>query len=614
MSALRSQRLSALVFVVLPFVLAGGAPLLFAQTLVNHDDIPLSGVKLEIAKFAQLPLESGGISRMTFLTTAPGDDDIYVATHGRDTGSTSTATIYKIDTGGVAPVASPYFSLGAVLDSVNGDGNALEHSREGGLRSFAFHPDFDDPAKPGYRKFYTSQQEKTAGGNSALPYLGPTTTTDISDSVVGEWTVGADGLVDASSYREVLRVALPWYTHPSKQVGFNPLAEPGDEDYGLLYYGHGDAGLAGTPLGTGQLRNDARGKILRINPLQDGANSYSVPASNPFTADNDPSDTTLDEIYALGFRSPHRFTWAEDDQGNHHMIVADIGQDNVEEINVVVPGGDYGWRLREGTFQCLNLCSGTGLGAGINPLPSNDWAQNDFIYPAAQYGHDGSGPLRAIGSGQVIQNGSALDGQYIFTDFPEEASTLHVPLEDLLSAKTTLELFEQPSQLAPATLQELGVLFDDDNDPQTPALDTTLEDVIKNDPDYEGGTRTEAFFYTGQQGEVYITNKRNRWVYLVSNSLPASTLDADFDGDGDVDGSDFLILQRGFGVGSTLAEGDTNNDGVVDATDVANWESLYAGGAPLSAGQQIPEPSTLLLLLIGVGATSLRRCRGRSYD
>ena len=502
-------------------------------------------------------------------------------------------------------MVNTFFQLGAVLDSVNGPGLGVESTREGGLRTIAFHPDYNHPGMPGYHKFYSSQMETTAGGNPDLPYLGPTDTTNIADSVVGEWTVGANGQVDPNSYREVFRVALPWFAHPGKQIAFNPFSQPGDEDYGLLYYGHGDAGQPGPPVGTGQHPFDARGKILRINPLQDGANRFTVPASNPFTATYDPGDVYLDEIYALGFRNPHRFSWAKDDQGIVQMIVTDIGEDNVEEINLVKAGGNYGWRLREGTFQSINNNIGTGLGVGIDLLPSNDWAQNNFIYPAAQYGHDGTGstsPPRAIAGGFVIQNGSdpALQGQYVFSDFPETATLFHVSLDELLASKTTLANFELPSALTPAPLQKLGVLFDDDSDPSTPALDTTLNDVIRNDPDYEGGTRTEPFFYQGPRGEIYITNKRNGWIYLVTNSLPAN---ADFDSDADVDGTDFLTWQRGVGIGSTLAEGDASGDRLVDSLDLAEWKTQYeTQAASLSAKQvvnaAVPEPASFLLLAV----------------
>jgi hypothetical protein len=84
--------------------------------------------------------------------------------------------------------------------------------------------------------------------------------------------------------------------------------------------------------------------------------------------------------------------------------------------------------------------------------------------------------------------------------------------------------------------------------------------------------------------------------------------DADFDQDGDVDGSDFLAWQRGFGVGSTLAEGDANGDSVVDAADLTVWENQF-GSSSLSAFATIPEPTSGMLLLgvAGLGMVRWKR-------
>jgi hypothetical protein len=74
-------------------------------------------------------------------------------------------------------------------------------------------------------------------------------------------------------------------------------------------------------------------------------------------------------------------------------------------------------------------------------------------------------------------------------------------------------------------------------------------------------------------------------------------VDADFDNDGDVDGRDFLIWQRGFGTGTTNATGDANGSGSVDGADLAAWQSQYNGGALVSAST-VPEPHGWLLLAI----------------
>ena len=77
--------------------------------------------------------------------------------------------------------------------------------------------------------------------------------------------------------------------------------------------------------------------------------------------------------------------------------------------------------------------------------------------------------------------------------------------------------------------------------------------------------------------------------------------DADFDESGTVDGRDFLIWQRGFGVGTSAAEGDADGSGTVDGTDLAIWERQYGGAPPLEAAvSAVPEPSSMLLLLIGL--------------
>lgn len=83
--------------------------------------------------------------------------------------------------------------------------------------------------------------------------------------------------------------------------------------------------------------------------------------------------------------------------------------------------------------------------------------------------------------------------------------------------------------------------------------------------------------------------------------------DADFNGDGDVDGEDFLAWQRGFSTGATLSEGDANGDSTVNDADLAIWEQQYGTSSSLPVASAVPEPSTLLLVL-----SSALTCLGRS--
>jgi hypothetical protein len=79
------------------------------------------------------------------------------------------------------------------------------------------------------------------------------------------------------------------------------------------------------------------------------------------------------------------------------------------------------------------------------------------------------------------------------------------------------------------------------------------------------------------------------------------TENADFDGDGDVDGRDFLTWQRGFGIGTTLAQGDANGSGTVDGADLSIWQAQYGGSPPLVATAAIPEPACWTLFFLGIG-------------
>lgn len=90
-------------------------------------------------------------------------------------------------------------------------------------------------------------------------------------------------------------------------------------------------------------------------------------------------------------------------------------------------------------------------------------------------------------------------------------------------------------------------------------------------------------------------------------------LSADFDSDGDVDGSDFLIWQRGYGNqnGVARSDGDANGDGLVDAADLGLWRNQFSGAVSGRSAVAVPEPSTLALLLFGWLLEPLRRCQAR---
>lgn len=95
-------------------------------------------------------------------------------------------------------------------------------------------------------------------------------------------------------------------------------------------------------------------------------------------------------------------------------------------------------------------------------------------------------------------------------------------------------------------------------------------------------------------------------VYALSEPLtvPAVSVDADFNADGDIDGDDFLRWQRG--------NGDADGNGTSDSVDLGHWQQQF-GQAPSGATQAfsaitaIPEPSSLILLAIATALATTRR-------
>src|SRR5690606_11979023 len=94
-------------------------------------------------------------------------------------------------------------------------------------------------------------------------------------------------------------------------------------------------------------------------------------------------------------------------------------------------------------------------------------------------------------------------------------------------------------------------------------------------------------------------------------AVPAAAQNADFNGDGVVDGADFLVWQRGFGTIDPLrSDGNADGDADVDADDLAAWREQFGQTLQTADVAAVPEPSALLLLAFAVAATlTHRNCR-----
>ena len=367
---------------------------------LDAQTIPASDIVVDLATFAKLPTSGGGQpARVNVLRSAP-DGRVFV--------NDQRGALYTVSADGAT--VTPYLDLTQYVPLLFDDA-------ERGFQSFAFHPDFDVAGAPGYGKFYTmgSQSDTTATATFTPGLAGAG---HDHDEVLLEWTVADSSAATftpadaAHPFREVLRIARPASNHNGGYLSFNPTAA-GGPDQGNLYFGTGDSGGGGDPLGLAQMLGKAYGAVLRINPLLPTAGSaqasdngqYSIPADNPYAT----NPAFLPEKYAAGFRNPQRFTW---DSANSRMFIADIGQNTVEEIDLGQAGANYGWNQREGSY--VYDSSTGGIGANVR----DDAATTGFTYPVAEYFHYGS-IGNAVTTGPVYR-GSAfpeLYGRLVFSDF-----------------------------------------------------------------------------------------------------------------------------------------------------------------------------------------------------
>lgn len=202
------------------------------------------------------------------------------------------------------------------------------------------------------------------------------------DSVIARFSVPdrSNPVATRASEVQLLRFADADNTHNGGDLAFGP-----DK---MLYISSGDGGLGNDPNQNAQNIDDLRGKILRISPR--GTAAQIVPADNPFVG-----VAGRDEIWALGLRNPFRMSFDGD-----RLWVGDVGQDNREEVDLIVKGGNYGWRKYEGTR--LN-----------NP---GDPAIPNAIPPVYDYGRtEGT----TVTGGRVYRGNAmpALVGRYVYGDF-----------------------------------------------------------------------------------------------------------------------------------------------------------------------------------------------------
>lgn len=254
--------------------------------------------------------------------------------------------------------------------------------------------------------------------------------------------------VFTGTHRELIRFHAPTFAHGLQELAFIPGLEKDNPDYGLLYFGFGDGGSNNIqhPELTHHLKSFL-GSIMRIDPA--GTNSrngnYGIPKSNPFSQETD--SQIVKEIYAYGFRNPHHMSW--DGTNNNRMIATDIGEANIEELNIINNGGDYGWPNREGDYGIATLDDLK----TVFKLEESDL--NLYKRPFTQYDHEEG---NAISGGYIYEgNLTALKNKYVFGD--------------IVTGK--LYYTNIGSELSDPNIYELGITQD--------GVETTLKEICNTD-------------------------------------------------------------------------------------------------------------------------------------
>jgi glucose/arabinose dehydrogenase len=197
----------------------------------------------------------------------------------------------------------------------------------------------------------------------------------------------------------------------------------------------GDGGSANDPNNNGQNLATLLGTILRIDVnRRDSGLAYAIPKDNPFVN----RQGARGEIWAYGLRNPWRFSF---DRLTGELYAADVGQDAVEEINIIEKGKNYGWRIMEGP-----ICT---------PDVDPDCNKQGLELPVYSYDH---GVGRSITGGYVYRGEAIPDlcGAYIYGDFVSQALwAVRIENGKVLAQKT---LFQPRSAL------RLAIdYFDDDS-------------------------------------------------------------------------------------------------------------------------------------------------------
>lgn len=463
------------------------------------------------------PFINSGLSSPVFMTSArDGTNRLFIVQQG--------GIIRVMLPGATAPNTTPFLDIsGPVLAG-----------GERGLLGLAFHPQYATN-----RRFFVYYTRDTDGAIQISEFQASTGNPNVADPT------------------EKLLLTIPHPTfgnHNGGSVVFGP--------DGYLYAGPGDGGSGNDPNANAQNINQLLGKIIRldINNVPVGqVPQYNIPPTNPYAG----ATPGADEIYAIGMRNPYRMAF--DRGGSQALWAADVGQGAIEEVDLITLGGNFGWRVYEGT-QCTgidpSLCS-----TGGNPINHSP--------PLFQYNRTGA---RCSVIGGFVYRGSLRTlplttplGAYVYADYCSGEVFMYTGgAQSVIDATsgTNIVGFGEDESGELYVIRETG----------SPQIQKIVR--ARSSADFDGDLRTDVSVFRPSSGVWWILHSSNSSVRSqLFGSSSDSPVPEDYDGDNITDiafltqafvwnvfrSSDSTVDLASFGTAGDIAtQGDFDGDALAD--------------------------------------------------